>query len=289
MDPEALERQQLAESSTVVIPEDVINEILYHIVPDPDFRPFLRSCSLVSKSWVVPSQRHLFHTLHFTGRDMFNWIKTFPAPEMAPAHHVRDLRLSLGGQHDAPDEFFERIRWFTGVQRLTILGRDTIHSALGIYAPGRYPKSVASLISNTTTVTVLQIRDVMAQLQHLTDLALSGSLGTMNRSSLGGIGTILKGEFSGKLRLLKMPADDLKDVISLLLEVPAGLRFIELEVHSVRGCLLPVVRLAGACGGSLVKLSYTVDDHGEANTVFLSYLTHSFSQIRWPRRFPPFI
>jgi hypothetical protein len=265
MDSETPEAKQSvsAEASTIavpsipMIPQDIIHEILYHIVPDPNFRLALRSCSLVSKLWIAPAQRHLFHTLSFTGRDMFKWLKAFPVPEQTPAHHVRDLRLSLGGLHDAPDDFFRRIRWFTGVRKLTVLGKDISHSVPTLHTRRRYPLFVACSPSNTVTATVLQIRDVMAQLQNLNDLALSGSLGAVDRSNLQKIGTGLRGDFRGQLRLLKMPADNLGDIINMLLEIPDGLQFTEVEIHSVNRCLLPsaVVLVGGVVLCSIQKIT----------------------------------
>ncbi|KAF9781680.1 hypothetical protein BJ322DRAFT_1220464 [Thelephora terrestris] len=280
MDSRTLEAKQhaSAEASTVavfsipMIPQDIIHEILYHIVPDPNFRLALRACSLVSKLWIAPSQWHLFHTLSFTGRDMFKWLKVFPIPEQTPAHHVRDLCLSLGGLHDAPDDFFRRIRWFAGVRKLTVLGKD-----MELRKRRRYMPSVACSPFNHLTATVLQIRDVMAQLQNLNDLALSGTLGAVDRSNLQKIRTGLRGDFRGQLRLLKMPADDLGDIINMLLEILNGLQFPEVEIHSVNGCLLPSASLAEACGGTLTKLSYTVENHDGPDA-----LDHSFNFSRSP-------
>jgi hypothetical protein len=53
-----------------------------------------------------------------------------------------------------------------------------------------------------------------------------------------------------------MPADDLKDVLKMLLDVPVALCFTEVEIYSVGGCLFSLMGLVEACGGTLVKLSY---------------------------------
>jgi hypothetical protein len=47
MDSITSEAEYPASVATIpVIPQDVVDEILYHVVPDPDFRLTLRSCSL---------------------------------------------------------------------------------------------------------------------------------------------------------------------------------------------------------------------------------------------------
>jgi len=47
----------------------------------------------------------------------------------------------------------------------------------------------------------------------------------------------------------------------MLLEIPSGLGFTEVQIHCVQECLVPTVRLAEACGETLVKLLYTVTLH----------------------------
>lgn len=204
---------------------------------------------------------------------MFKWVKTFPEPEESPAHYyVRDLCLSLGGQHDAPDEFFKRVRWFTNVKKITVLGKETYRSSLGIHSAGRYQWPIP--INTTVTATILQIRDVIAQLQNLNYLAISGSLGAVDRHSLQGVGMVFNGKFGGQSRLLKMPVDDLKDVTNMLLEVPTGLYFTEVEIHCVGECLPSAVSLTKACDKTLMKLSYTVDRHGKSDPFSLFSCFH---------------
>jgi len=94
------------------------------------------------------------------------------------------------------------------------------------------------------------------QLPNLDDLSLSGSIVTVDRETLAGIGTALRGRFGGRSRLLKRHADN--RVVNMLLEVPTGLNFTEVEIRGTHECLLSTVRLAEACCKTLVKLSYTV-------------------------------
>ena len=101
----------------------------------------------------------------------------------------------------------------------------------------------------------------MAQLPNLDELLLSGPLDAIERRGLPGIGTVLRGRFGGKLLLTEGHADE--GVINMLLEIPSGLRFTEVQIHCTHECLLPVVRLAEACNKTLVKLSYSVILHCE--------------------------
>jgi len=137
---------------------------------------------------------------------------------------------------------------------MTLLGQG-VHS---LQAPSflRLPHSVTSLTIVADTVTLVHVRDIMAQLPNLDDLSLSGSLVAVDRRSSPGIETVPRGRFGGKLRLIQGYADE--SVVNMLLEVPTGLHFTEVDIRGIHECLLSTVRLAEACGKTLVKLSYAV-------------------------------
>ncbi|KAF9645582.1 hypothetical protein BDM02DRAFT_3119985 [Thelephora ganbajun] len=238
------------------VPQEIVDEIMDHLATDSDSRS-LRSCSLVSKSWVPSCQRHLFHTILFTSRDTERWVKKFPLPEQSPAHHVRDLGFSLGGYHE---RFFEHIPWFRNVKKMTLLEHGFQSRWISSFGtPGRLPQCATSLILTADTVTLLQIRDVMMQLPNLNDLSLSGSFVVTDRNTLRGIGTVLRGKFGGQLQLLRRHAN--ADIMNMLLEVPTGLHFTEVHIRPINESLLSTVRLAEACDKTLVKLTYAVAIH----------------------------
>jgi len=252
-----------------IIPHDIIIEILDYLASDSDFQS-LRACALVSKPWVQPCQRHLFHTAHFTPANACTWLETFPVQEKSPAHHVKDLRLEIGKPARIVEGFFECIPWFTNVDKLSFLGRGGVPLGFGGFSPlwepscWKLPRSVTSLTINTGAVTLVQVRDIMAQLPNLDDLALLVYADAESKKSPG-IGAVLKGRFSGRLRLAGECIGE--DVINMLLEIPSGLRFAELglEFGFSRTCLLPsAIRLAEACRKTLVKLSHTADIHCES-------------------------
>ena len=244
-----------------VFPQEIIYEILDHL--DTNSRPTLRSCSLVSRSWVEPSRRHLFHTIVFKLRDTFRWIETFPVPERSPAYHVRELSLELGGHYYVPDEFFNRIQWFRNVRGVTMLS-GRCNDWWWIPPSGRLSESVTSLtIVSDAALTIPRIRDVMVQLPNLTDLSISGSLLRVGKDRLEGIGTALRGKFRGRLQLHGKLGRSYMDVVNALLEVQTGLNFTELDLQSIREGLVSTVRLTEACEKSLVKLSYTIDHYGK--------------------------
>jgi len=238
------------------IPREILDAVLDHLVADSDLRS-LRSCALVSKSWVPSCRRHLFHTVHFTLGSILRWEKAFPVPEKSPAHFIRDLRVSSGGSDGSPGGlFFRYAPWITGVERVSFLGD-------GKWIPmfWQLPRSITSLTMRTDTSTLVQVRNILAQLPNLDDLSLSGTLVPLSRRQLGGIGTDLRGRFRGRLRLFEEHAG--KDVVDMLLEVPTGLHFTVVEIRGMGECLFSTARFVGACCKTLVKLTYTVSSYCE--------------------------
>jgi len=242
------EKVMRAGTETVIIPripQEIIDEILDHLAADSDFTS-LRSCALVSKSWVPSCRRHLFHTVHFTPATTSGWSKTFRVPEESPAHYVKDLRVSTGNSDRL---FLKYTPWFTRVEGMTLLGD-------GGWTPTcwRLPRSITSLTMKTDTSTLVQVRNIMAQLPNLNSLSLSGVLVPADKTRLVRIGTTLKGRFSGRLQLTDGYAG--RDAFNMLLEIPTGLRFTEVDICGMHGCLLSTTRLAEACRTTLAKLTY---------------------------------
>ena len=187
-------------------------------------------------------------------------------PEESPARHVRDLHFSLAAYCGAPEKFFEYTPWFTNVDKMSIFGnRGTQRSWIPSFA--RLPQSVTSLTISSGTIALVQIRDFLLQLPNLDDLSLLGSLVMGDRNALPGVGTALRGRFGGQLRLVGEYAGP--DAINIFLEVPTGLSFSEVHIHSIYACLSPTVGLAEACGKTLVKLSYGVTIHGKSLPISL--------------------
>ena len=236
------------------IPQEIIDKILDHLSTCADSTLSLKSCALVSKPWVPSSRRHLFHNALFNPSDTVKWLKTFPVPEESPARHVRHLFFSIGKYDDVPEEFFEHIPWLTNVERVTLSGTRGLQQ-LQMPPFWRLPQSATSLTIIADTVTLAQVQDIMAQLPHLDDLSLCGSILAAGRRGSPGIGTVQRGRFGGRLRLIEGYATE--DVMSMLLAIPTGLRFTEVQIRSTNECLLSTERLAEACRETLVRLSYT--------------------------------
>jgi len=246
------------------IPHDIINEVLDHLASESDFRS-LRTCALVSKSWVQPCQRHIFYTVIFTPASAREWLKTFPVREESPAHHVREMRLEIAHDVHIPLEFFECMPWFTGVDRLSLSGLGHGGVPLGhVFSPPlepsfwKLPRSATSLTIGIGVITLVRVRDIMEQLPNLDNLELSASISDVGGGGFPGIGTVLKGRFGGRLML----RDAGEGIVNMLLEIPSGLHFTELDIYcTVNPLPSSAVGLAEACCKTIVKLSHTVGYH----------------------------
>ena len=246
------------EATTVIVsrtPQEIVDEILGYLFADSDT---LQSCALVSKSWVPSCRRYLFYTIVLTPRNMVRWLEIFPVPEKSPAHHTRHLRFPIGRDDDGPKEFFEYTPWFTNVEGVDFFEHKR-RPPSRIPSFWRLPPSATSLTLNANTVTLPQVQSIMVQLPNLENLSLSWYHTAKGEEALPRIG--LRGRFGGELQL----HGEHGGVMDMLSEVPTGLHFTKVEVHSTSECLLSTVRLVEACSKTLVKLSYTTDSNGKSH------------------------
>ena len=270
---EGLEAQQPLSAETdktttvPIIPQDIIYEIVDHLDTDPYSSHTLRSCSLISKSWVAPCRRHLFHAVSFRLKDTFKWIEVFPVPEQSPAHYVKHLSLSLEGNYYPPHEFLQNIQLFTSVKEMVMLGDGGPGESWWIPSFERLPESVTSLTITKDKVALLEIWHVINQLPNLDNLTLSVALPTVDKKNLRGIGTFLKGRFGGRLWLHGIYNSTCVGIANMLLEVPTGLYFTEMDLRGTDRSLLSTVRLVEACHKTLVRLSYMIDEYGKSCSV----------------------
>ena len=233
-------------------PQEVTDKILAHLAADSDLGS-LRSCTLVSKSWIPLCRQHLFHTVTFTWLSIEGWLETFPVPEESPAHLVRCLGIQLGLSDNEPEKVFEHSPWFTNVERVIISARHGW--PLHIRPHWRLPQSTTSLTLNVDVITLAGIMSIMTGLPNLDNLSLSGTF-LLNRFLSLEDGMDPRGRFGGRLRLIGGLAEE--TLMETLLEIPTGLRFTEVEIRCTRNVLLPTVSLVEGCSKTLVKLSYTI-------------------------------
>ena len=241
------------------IPQEIIDEILNHLATSLTLATTFQSCSRVSKLWVPSCRRHLFHTVIFTSKKMDRWLKAFPVPEESPARYVRVLGAWVAGDDCVPERFFGCTLWFTNVEKVSFFGYGG-PPPFQIPLSWGLPQAVTSLVIKTNAFALAEIQDLLARLPNLDSLLLSGYLAVARAPP--GIRTVLGGRFGGRLGLYRGPSHE--DITNMLLEIPTGLHFTEVDIICQHKCLLSTVRLAEACGKTLVKLWYTISTYGKS-------------------------
>jgi hypothetical protein len=90
--PPAPERTpRLAETmmSNPHLPAEILDHIIDHL---HDTEDTLRNCSLVSKSWIPRTRKHLFANIVFPNVETLqSWKETFPDPSTSPAGYTKTL------------------------------------------------------------------------------------------------------------------------------------------------------------------------------------------------------
>jgi len=231
------------------VPQELVDEVLDHLANDI---ATLRSCSLVTKSWIYPSRRHLFNSVFFTASEITKWNSSFPNPEDSPARLVRDLSFCYI-EPDVPIDFADRIYHFSNVKKLTLIGRTATDLGF-ISALGQLPPSTHSLDITFSEVLTTHIISVMQQLPNLNNLSLT----SIKRGGPipPGTGKFIQCRLSGKLRLRRQSAH--QDFLNILMEVPTGPQFVEVEIRDARmDCFPAALKLVRACQDTLTKLHFS--------------------------------
>jgi hypothetical protein len=231
------------------IPQELVHEILDHLADD---MATLRSCSLVARSWTHPSYRHIFNNVFFSAEGITKWNKSFSDPEDSPARHVRDLSFCFV-QPDVPIDFADRMPYFSNVQQLTLVGRSATNPDF-LSALGQLPLSIRSVDITFTKVLTTHIISLMKQLPNLDNLSLMSTEWTGPIPP--GTGQLIQARLSGKLRLRRKLAHC--DLLNMLMEVPAGPQFTEVEIRDARmNCFPATLKLVKACQDTLTKLHFS--------------------------------
>jgi hypothetical protein len=74
------------------LPPEILDLIVDHLHDEPTA---LKTCCVVSKSWIQRTRTHLFASVEFSPPTFHIelWKKTFPDPSNSPAHHTRSLTI----------------------------------------------------------------------------------------------------------------------------------------------------------------------------------------------------
>ena len=192
-----------------------------------DHEKALKTCCLLSKSWVPYAQKHLFKTITFTSsKGAAFWRERFPDPLKPPACYIRSLYFLCTGSITNEDSSW--IRSFPAVVELKLLTNcDHIHKHGSNNLPALLrdllPK-VKSLEIQWESFTAQEILAFICSFPILENLRVWQIAG----SQVGMNGTISQPStlplFTGTLALLRM-----QGFMRLLVELPGDFRFRKIE------------------------------------------------------------
>ena len=230
------------------LPPEILDYIVDILQDSPET---LSQCCLTSKSWVLRTRKHLFAAVKFcTLGDIEAWKMTFPDPSNSPAHHTRSLSiycLEVVTAADAAKGGW--IRTFSRVVRLDVInGKD--HD-LRTYLP-LFRDTLKSFSLSSFYIRYSQIIDLIYSFPLLEDLTLIGGShddGEPPTASLPSTPPALTGTLW--LRLIW----GLSPMVRRLLDLPGGLHFRELWLHSESTeDLLSAGKLVEGCSDTLEYL-----------------------------------
>jgi len=227
------------------LPPEILDFIIDHLRDEPTT---LKTCCVVSKSWVPRTRRHLFARVTFydSKSHVQLWKKAFPDPSNSPAHHTHTLSIyGTWGITTADAGADGWIPTFRNVVHLQLTHMD-LASLVPFY--GLSP-TIRSLSLNCTTTS--NVFDLVCSFPLLEDLAL-GTFFIM-RNVDGWDIPLTSPKLTGTLDLSTFEGARL--ITGRLLNLPGGLRFSKINTLFFDENAKLLTDLVSSCSGNLEFLT----------------------------------
>ena len=148
---------------TVSLPQEITDKIIDAVAKDPALQiPNLRACSLVSRTWVYRSQKHLSSNIELHGSSIDNWRSAVRPGEDGPSHHVTRIHYHAG--HWDSYRILERPNNFYRIRH----SRDDPHMSsftnlqtLCLHRAALYRTTQLSIMQLRFTVRTLELEDCL--------------------------------------------------------------------------------------------------------------------------------
>jgi len=228
----------------------------------------LKTCCLVSKSWVPRTRRHLFADIKLRSvSDLRAWKKVFPDTVSSPAHRVRSL--SVGCPEFAVAADAEEGGWtqpFSGVTSLDVDNGTSVLKTSPAPLIYKFISTLKSLRMSPILLPCPHLFDLIHSSPLLEDLTLTGqnkSLGNdENPDCPQAIVPLSSPPLTGTLSL--SISGGMGDFVRRLLDLPNGLHFRRLAFSWDRNDLRWVAALVEVCSHALEFL-YVACISGDAS------------------------
>ena len=229
----------------------------------------LKTCCIVSKSWIPRTRKHLFARVEFhASRSQVElWKKTFPDPSNSPAHRTRHLYirgLSFTTSTDA--EVGDWIRTFQNVVRLDLEWLGPMNHKITLAPFHGLSPALRSLRLIATPMEVLDLICSFPLFEDLALIALSQGGDVWNTPSTSP-------KLTGSLELRAIGG--IRSAARRLLNLPNGLHFTEITVACLDEDVESTTQLVSRCSGNLESFSVYYHNPGALPSASASgqYLT----------------
>jgi hypothetical protein len=246
------------------LPAEMLDHVVDHL---HDTEDALKSCCLVSKSWVPRTRKHLFAVVEFPTENILqSWRETFRDPSTSPACYTKTLSVGCSEALVPADEFEDSwIRGFSRIVHLEVGSQERFDDVFWGFVPlhGLSPV-IKSLHMTVPDVPTPFIFDLIFSLPLLEDLTMVVS----DEDSIGGNGRFdwlpaatqppSPPAFTGSLELSLM--GEMEYIITPLLSLQGGIHFRKLVVTWFNEYdLLTTAVLMEACSHTLEYLDVACD------------------------------
>ena len=238
-------------SSSVGLPPEMLDLVVDHLHDQP---ATLKSCCLVSKSWISRARTHLFSSVNFHARrsPVKLWMETFPDPSNSPASYTRTLSIcnlsivAATGTSARP--------WIHAFCYLVELGVDTSgldDTEISLIPLHGLSPTLRSLHIFHSITPLSEIFHLICSFHFLEDLTLMSDI---DGKPDGWTVPSTSPKFTGTLYLGVKPRDGVLHTVRHLLDLPRGLHFSKILVSYPSEDVESTAGLVSRCFGTLESL-----------------------------------
>ena len=209
------------------LPAELLDHIVDHL---HDTRDALKSCCLVSTSWVSRTRKHLFAKVTFkTAEHLQSWKTTFPDPSTSPAHYTEDLVICCPESVTAADA--EERGWVPTFSEVEYLNLDFDTPEISLLPFHRFSPAIKSLRINFAFFPYRRVLNLIHSFSFLEDLSLF-AWGGDQIEDVYGQPAFVQPPLTGSLNLYAQ--EGMNHIVSQLFPPQNGLYFRKLDLGLIR-------------------------------------------------------
>ena len=230
------------------LPPEILDHIIDHLHDEPTA---LKTCCLVSKSWIPRTRIHLFDRVEFQSLGSVKlWMEAFPDPSTSPAHYTSALALFNFETVNAA--ISEACSWVQSFNRIVefqveVSGRDS--DLLSLTQLHRLSPLVESLILFYPSIPHPQALDFICSFPLLRDILVCSALYPKD-NTYGWVPPQTSPKFTRSLYL----TGNFRNITCGLLSLPGGLHFSKIKVSGPIETGDSREALVSICSGTLRSL-----------------------------------